>query len=141
MTTNKKEDAVFDALAQAAAELSDEEVAAEYREEGEELSAVASRVRGLLSAAVVQHQSRERHRLRRDRASRLNDLGAFRSRLPVAPEKRRQWLHVALQRHPASAAEVTAQFRNLNEMTDDDVESALVQLAFLGLLDVDEEPE
>ena len=47
-----REDAVFDALAQSAAELSDEEVAGEYREDGEELSAVATRVRSVLSAAV-----------------------------------------------------------------------------------------
>ena len=139
MTTTKKPDAVFDALVQSAAELSDEEVAAEYREDGEELSSVASRVRGILSAAVVEHQSRERDRLRRDRASQLNDLGVFRSQLPSSPEKRRQWLHLTLQRHPGSATEVTAQFRNLSEMTDDDVESALTQLAFLELLD--EEPE
>ena len=139
MTTTKKEDAVFDALVRSAAELSDEEVAAEYREEGEELSVVASRVRGILSAAVVEHQSRERDRLRRERASQLNDLGAFRNRLPSSPEKRRHWLQLTLQRHPGSTAELTAQFRNLSEMTDDDVESALMQLAFLDLLD--EEPE
>ena len=114
-------------------------MAAEYREEGEELSAVASRVRGILSAAVADHQSRERARLRAERTSRLSELASFRSRLPASPEKRRQWLHGALQQHPERAAEVTAQFRNLNEMTDEDVESALQQLAYLGL--VDEEPK
>ncbi len=139
MTTKKKNDAVFDMLTQSVAELSDEEVEAEYREDGEELSVIASRVRGILSAAVVEHQSRERERLRAERSSRLDELASFRNRLPASPEKRRQWLRGTLQQHPERATEVTAQFRNLNEMTDDDVASALQQLAFLGLMD--EEPE
>jgi len=53
MTTNKKEDAVFDVLVQSAAELSDKEVAAEYREEGEELSVVASRACSRTSAQTT----------------------------------------------------------------------------------------
>jgi hypothetical protein len=45
---------VFDVLAQSVLEMSDEEVAAEYREDGEDLSAVASRVREVLLTAAEQ---------------------------------------------------------------------------------------
>jgi len=131
MTTNKKDERVFDALIRSAENLTDDEVEAEYRGDGEDLPAVASRVRGTLLAAVAEHQSRERDRIRRERSKSLNDLGVFRRQLPSTPERRRQQLRSALKENP----EATAQFRNLDEMTDEDVESALTQLAFLGLLD------
>lgn len=139
MTTNKKDEHVFDALIRSAENLTDDEVEAEYREDGEDLHTVAGRVRGTLLAAVAEHQSRERDRIRRERSKSLNDLGVFRSQLPSTSEGRRQRLRGALKRNPGARSEVTAQFRNLDEMTDEDVESALTQLAFLGLLDEDPE--
>ncbi len=139
MTTNKKDQNVFDALIRSAENLTDEQVESEYREDGEGLDEVAGRVRGTLLAAVAEHQGRERDRIRRERSKSLNELGVFRSQLPSTPERRRQRLRRALRQNPEARTEVTAQFRNLDEMTDKDVESALTQLAFLGLLNEEAE--
>jgi hypothetical protein len=139
MTTDKRPDPVFDELVKSAERLTDEELEAELAEDGETLAAVATRTRANLLGAIAQHQKAHRADLDRERAVEIEALARFKARLPRLPAARRSLLADVLKQHPSEVAAMTAQFRNLDEMTETDIESTLMQLAYLGLVGDSEE--
>lgn len=138
MTRDKKSDPVFDALARSLEQLSDEEIEAEFAEDGEDLAVVAAGTRATLLGAIAEHQRERRALLAKERAEQLESLSRSDTRLPALPAARRTFLGRQLRRLAEEGSSATTQFRNLDEMSDADVESALKQLAFLELL---EEPQ
>ena len=135
MSDERKMRAFFEALADNVDSLSDEEVLAEVREEGRPPENVAKQTRSVLQNAVKKFKQRaliaakEQHQ---QRAARLTEM---RVQLPSSPAERRQLLDAVIAQHQHAGRMLTAQHRDFDEMTDDDVESWLQQFGALGLLD------
>jgi hypothetical protein len=116
-------------------QLTDEELLAEVREEGQSPEEVAKQTRMLLQSTVKKFKQRalvsakEQHQLQEAR------YAGVRFQLPTNPAERRQLLDAVIARHQQAGRMLTAQHRDFTEMTDDDVESWLQQFGALGLLD------
>ncbi len=127
---------ILDALADSVAEASDEEILAECQEAGEDLQATSARVRDLLLEAVeIQRRRRlEQARVEYERCVRTGKGGA--ARVPTSPDERRGLLSRIMERMPElEAGMLTAQHRELKDLTDADVASYLRDLERLGVLD------
>lgn len=118
---------------------SDECILTAQSEEGDSPSEVAEAVRDSMLKSVNKFR---RQRLESARQTISKAPASSGQRLPVSaysatPQQRRAQLRTALQQHPG----MTAQFRHLEQMTDDDVLSALEDLAALQELSNGSEEE
>jgi len=105
------------------------------RAEGEDPSQTAERIKMLLLRAVTNF---EQSKLRAARIAYEESVAAIEKKsFPFSdkPFERRQQLNALLSRNPQLGAALTARHRDFVEMTDEDVESALKDLADLGVLD------
>jgi hypothetical protein len=125
-------EAIMNSLAESIVETSDEEIIAEVAQEGKDANAFASQVRqAMLRSAktYLQENLREsRKRYERDVAA----LNVKEYSLPKTPAERRRLLAMVFQRRPEL---VTAQWREFDSLTDEDIESSLKQMQELGILD------
>jgi len=127
--------AIMDALAESAAQASDEEILAEVRESGEDPEAVAARVRGILSRAVTAYEQRRLRDAEESYRRRLESMRTQSRAIPATPERRRELFMAIMTRQPdLGTALVTLQNREFRSLTDADIQSALEQLAALGAL-------
>ena len=126
---------LLDALAESAADLTDSEILAEVRDDGEDPVSVASqmRVSALEAVKSVRQQkllaAREAYKIERSR------LLSRHPALPATPEERRALLDATLRRQPELREAFTLAARELRDVPDDDVESLLRQLEALGAFD------
>ncbi len=128
--------AIMNALAEDAANLSEEEVAAEVRAEGRDPTGVAERTRTILRKACTNHRQRPLRAAAEEYRRRVKEMRNRRYTLPESPEERRRLLELVMLRRPAmKSAFLTAQYRDFECLPDDDVESILQQLQELGVLD------
>ena len=123
---------VMNALADTAAQASDEEILAQTREEGLDPETEAATVREILLGAVKKEKLREAQRRYEAESVRLQTKHF---RLPQSPSDKRLLLGAFLAAQPQARGMVTAQFRELGELSDADVESSLRKFEDLGLLD------
>lgn len=136
MTTQKHISARnFDAMISALERMSEHEIETEYDENGENLAAVAAETRALLLAAVDSHQRERLEALASERDAQLESLSRASVRLPSTVADRRELFARSLRRLAAEGNAAIAQFRQLTQMSDDEVVAALLQLAVLGQLD------
>lgn len=106
--------------------LSDEEILAEVRADGEDPSQVAERVRKVLMEAVHKAQ---RQKLNTEAEQNIHVF-------PPTAEARRALLGAILTKQPAlQTAILSVHHRELTTLTDSDVEAYLEDLAALGMLD------
>jgi hypothetical protein len=128
--------ALMSALADHTESLSDAEVIEDAAAAGVDVNAEAERVRKILSDGMVRAK---RARLEQARAAHSVATRAIQgraTRLPGTAAARRTMLIEFLRRAPEMrGAIVTLQHREFESFSDSDVESALRQLAALGLLD------
>lgn len=140
--SDSKEDAprlqkLLEGLAEHEAGLTDQQILDDAMAAGIDVKAEAERVRGALLGGI-----RKEKRARLDRAEEEHKRAVARiagasARLPRTPQERRARLQRAIDRAPQ--LRLTLQNRGLESVSDEDVESALRQLAHLGLLD--DEPD
>lgn len=121
-------------------ELTDAEILAELRESGEDPESLARETRESLQAAVKAFRQQKLLAARRAYQGRLVGLGARVAALPKSAAGRLRLLQEVLTHQPALHAALTAQFRDLRDLPDDDVTSYLLDLAALGALP-EEDPE
>jgi hypothetical protein len=126
---------VMNALAEAAAEASDEELLAEAQEVGLDLEAEAENVRALLGRSVDTFRKKKLEQARRDYELAASALFTKKYPLPETPRERRSLLTNLLTAQPQMQGMLTVQFRELNQLSDEDIESSLRKLAELGILD------
>lgn len=134
MTKTSKHDdelyALMSFLAESVAEMSDEQIREEYGHEPK------PRTKEIFRAALKELQQ---EKLRAARAVYESTVSALSSRtynLPQNRSERRTLLAAVFAQKPdLRAVAFTAQHRELQDLTDSDVESFLKQLAELGLLD------
>jgi hypothetical protein len=126
---------VMNALAEAVAEASDKEILAEVQDAGLDLNAEAESVRAVLRRSIDKFKKRKLEQARRDYELAASALFTKAYHLPETPNERRNLLTNILVAQPQMQGMLTVQFRELDLLSDDDIESSLRKLAELGMLD------
>lgn len=127
--------AILYALADSVAEMSDAEIVAEVREGGNDPKVSADRVRSVLLNAAKTYQQRKLREAQKQYERRITGMQERNCSLPSSPEARRSLLVDVFARRPEMLLALTAQYRELKNLTDADIESCLKQLSELGILD------
>ena len=132
----KKElDAILDGLADYVEQAPGDHLLEDAIAAGEDPNQTDKRVKAALLQAITNF---EQSKLRAARAAYEKRVASIENRpfrFSDGPLARRQQLCFLLDRNPELGAAFTARHRDFVEMTDDDVESALRDLADLGVLD------
>jgi hypothetical protein len=126
---------VMNELAEAVAEASDKELLAEAQETGLDLEVEAESVRAVFRRSVDKFRKHKLEQARRDYEHAASALFTKSYRLPETPRDRRSLLTNLLAAQPQMQGMLTVQFRELDQLSDEDVESSLRKLAELGILD------
>ena len=128
-------EAFMDAIAQSIEMARDEELLQEARDEGRDPHADASTLRASLLHTVREHRVKT---LREARSAYDREVRNLKSRdfdLPKQPSEMRALLAHVFSARPEMQAVLTAQHRDLKDLSDSDIESCLKRLAALGVLD------
>lgn len=133
-TDEEKLDALIDFLGDSIFEASDEEIREEVRMSGVDPDTEAVRLKHMMLNAVKAIRQRALKTSREAYDDRITHLETKHYSIPNTPEERRR-LFSFISQQPQSAPYVTAQYRNLKDPTDNDIESYLKDLDDLGLLD------
>jgi hypothetical protein len=129
MSEKSAEDLAFDALLENLMSCPDADLLTEVAEDpGADVKEIAARTLSVLTDAVTDFQHQYVEALRARRHSELQRLCDERTQIPESADARRKMLARLIDQEGEN---VTLQHRNLTEMTDDDVESALAQLMHL----------
>lgn len=126
---------VMNELAEGVAEASDEELVAEAQEAGLDLEVEMTSVNAVLRRSVEKFRKRKLERARHDYEHAASALFTKSYRLPDTPRERRNLLTNLLVAKPQMQDMFTMQFRELDQLSDEDVESSLRKLAELGILE------
>lgn len=114
---------------------SDEEILQEAKEQGLDPDKIATKTKDTLLAAVKESKLRKLREARRQYERSVAAIASRKVTLPSTPADRRTLLAAVLARNASIQTGIlTAQYRELREMTDADVERLLLELDALGLL-------
>lgn len=133
-TNEEKLDALIEALGDSILEANDEEILEELRLSGIDMDAEAIRLKAMLLRTVTAFRKRPLEVARAAYNLQLEHLEKKPYRIPETATERRKLFSLFTQQ-PQFAEFVTAQYRNIEEITDNDIESYLEDLAELGILD------
>lgn len=125
--------ALADALAESVADASDEVLMQEAKEAGRDSVKTQSHVQQLLRGSVLAFKRQRLVQADAEHKKAVAAIGARPVSLPKDAAARRLLLNSVFARHPQ--LEQTLQFRELDELTDEDLESMLLKLSYLGVLD------
>ena len=128
---------LFDALAEGVLSSSDDELAQDIRLSGEDPDAVSEETRSLLLKTLKEFRQRPLAEAKSEHQRAVERLTSARPKLPDDSRERRDLLVGILTNQPSAQGVLTAQWRDFEEMTDDDVETALIELIHLGFIDPD----
>ena len=134
---SKKDDvlrAFYDEIAESVAEAPDADVVEECSAEGESVEQVAHHMRDVLRTAWTGFQQRSLREAREKYQRTTSVLKATVIQLPVTPAERRQMFTGVLARRPDVGKTIHIQFRDYDQMSDEDIETSLQQFNQLGLL-------
>jgi hypothetical protein len=125
---------LFDNLAEAVEHAPPKELLEEAKAAGQDTERIAAEVKNTLLDAVRNFEQRKLHAARHAYRKRSTELSCKRFALPEDASERRKMLIDAAATNQR-VARVTAKFRDLRELSDDDVRSALEDLMDLGAFD------
>jgi hypothetical protein len=131
---NKELERIFDELAESVLSLSNTEILDEVIAEGLDPCEESDRIDALLRRAS---KGARQHKLLAAKEEYNRQLATMEKKeygIPQEPEKRRKILMATLARRPDVRSAVTAQFRDFADLSDEDIVTALKQLAELDLL-------
>jgi len=133
-TDEEKLDALIDALGDSILEASDEDILDELRMSGVAPEAEAARLKALMLGTVKAFRQRALEAARAAYGRQIEQMDKKPYSIPKTPEQRRK-LFSFIAQQPQFAEFVTAQYRNLEDLTDNDIETYLEDLAELGILE------
>ncbi len=128
---NMELEGLFDNLADAVEHASPEDLLAEAKAAGQDTEQIASDTKSTLLDAVRGFEQRKLHTARATYRTRAAELKRRHIVLPATAAERRRLLLDAAANNKR-VAQVTARFRDLKDLSDEDVESALEELMQLG---------
>ena len=118
--------------------LADAEILEEIEHEGLDLSQVVDQVGQVIAKAVKQDGQARLARAREEYHVRFESLQAQRVELPCDRQGMLDLLASTLAARPSLQPALTVQFRELDELTDGDLEGLLRQMAELDVLTFDD---
>lgn len=135
--TSKKDEvlrALYEEIAESVAEAPDAEIVEECKAEGESVEQVADHMRDVLRTAWKGFQQKSLREARERYQRTTAALKATSIQLPATAAERRQLFTGVLARRPEVGKTIHMQFRDFDQMSDEDVATCLQQFAQLGLL-------
>lgn len=134
---NKELANIMNAMAESTLDMTDDEIESEIREEGRDPDAVAERVRDVLRKAVKDCQQRPLLEAQKRYDERVTALRSKKYQIPDSLDEQRKMISTILTSNPRLGSGIlTAQFRDFNDLADEDVGSYLKQLLELMEADV-----
>ena len=102
---------------------------------GKDLNVLATATRGALMEGIKKFSQRRLHHARERYVENVNRIEARKRRIAGDPDSRRRQFSAVLKSRPELRSTLTIQHRDLDSLTDSDIESALEELDALGALD------
>jgi Fic family protein len=133
-TDQEKLDALIEALSDSVLEESDDEILEEMRMEGVDMHKESARMKAMMLATVKACRQRALNAARESYKRQIDHMENKRYTIPKTATERRKLFTLFTQK-PQFAQFVTAQYRNLEDVTDNDIETYLEDLADLGILE------
>jgi hypothetical protein len=111
------------------------EIAADLKDSGNDLSDVVAETKEAALAGIKQFRQQRLHHARERYQESSSRIERRAKRFGGSPEERRRRFFLVIESSPDLKSALTMQHRNLNELTDEDIESALDDLEALGALE------
>ena len=133
-TDEEKLDALINALGDSVLEETDDEILEELHMEGIDIRAESARMKAMMLGTIKAFRQRALQTARASYERQIQQMEKRQYSIPKTPSERRK-LFTFFASQPQFAAFVTAQYRNLEDLTDNDIETYLEDLAELGVLE------
>ena len=133
-TNSERLGAMVDALAESICNESDDELLEDLRQEGVDPEAEANRLKDMMLDTLKAFQQRGLVSAQEGYRRRVEQLEKKKYPIPENRQAQRSLFSFVLQQ-PQYAGLVTAQYRDLKDLSDEDLETCLEDLAELGILD------
>ncbi len=133
--SKRKWNAILDGLADYVETAPAENLLEDARSAGKDPAETAVEMKSILLDAVTGFEQRKLKAARRVHEERVRSMSTRSYSVPASADERRAVLFGLFARNPEMGAVLTTQHRNFKEMTDEEVASALNELAELGLLE------
>ena len=133
-TSSERLEAMFEALAESICNAGDGELLEDLRQEGVDPEAEANRLKGMMLDTLKAFQQRRLVSAQEGYRRRVEQLEKKKHPIPGNRQAQRSLFSLVLQQ-PRYAGLVTAQYRDLKNLSDEDIETCLEDLAELGILD------
>ena len=133
--TRKEAERVLDQLADSIEIGDPTEVAADLKDAGQDLKDVAAQMKSAALTGVKAFRQQRLHRARERYQESSAKIERRARQFGASPEERRRRFFLVLESKPALRSALTIQHRDLSELTDTDIESALDELDILGALE------
>ena len=133
-TASEEMEAIFDAIGESICNESDEEILEDLRQVGIDPDAEAVRLTELMLNTLEAFQQQRLVAARAQYKRRIEQLEERKYRIPRGAKEQRSLFSLIL-RQPRFADLITAQYRELKDLTDTDIETYLEDLAELGILE------
>jgi hypothetical protein len=128
--------ALLNGIAESVVQASDEEIISEVESEGLDVSREAERIRNLLKSSVTEFKKQRLAESKDEYKRKVAALNKSNVQRPNSSEERRGLLKKILEWKPMYQQKlVTAQYRNFEGLSQDDIDSLLKQFTELGILD------
>ena len=133
-TSSERLEAMFEALAESICNAGDGELLEDLRQEGVDPEAEANRLKGMMLDTLKAFQQRRLVSAQKGYRRRVEQLEKKKHPIPGNRQAQRSLFSLVLQQ-PRYAGLVTAQYRDLKDLSEEDIETCLEDLAELGILD------
>ena len=133
-TNSERLEAMFDALAESICNESDDELLEDLRQEGVDPEAEVNRLKDMMLDTLKAFQQRGLVSAQEGYRRRVEQLEKKKYPIPENRQAQRSLFSFVLQQ-PQYAGLVTAHYRDLKDLSDEDIETCLEDLAELGILD------
>ncbi|MGA8671262.1 MAG: hypothetical protein WB679_15365 [Terracidiphilus sp.] len=130
----KKLEVILDNLVDSVESTPAEELFAEAARSGQDTTQVATRAKDSLLKGIRKFEQRKLHTARSAYRVRSSELRSRHFNLPATADERRRLLFASAKDNRL-VQRVTARFRDLTDLSDEDVDSALEDLMELGAFD------
>lgn len=133
--TREEAERVLDHLADSIETGDAAEIAADLKDSGHDLNDVASRMKAASLAGVKGYRQQRLHHARQRYQESFLKIERRPRHFGGSREERRQRFFSVIAARPELKSALTMQHRDLNELTDTDIDSALDELEILGALE------
>jgi GrpB-like predicted nucleotidyltransferase (UPF0157 family) len=133
--TREEAERVFDHLADSIETESASEIAAELKDSGHDINDIAARMKAAALAGVKGFRQQRLHRARQRYDESSSKIERHSKAVGGSREERRRRFFRVLDEKPELRSRYTMQHRDLNALTDTDIDSALEELEILGALE------